>query len=166
MTPGQGFSGTVSLSCSGAPLAATCQVPSAVSLANGTAATFTVTVKTTGLSILPPSAPLRPRPISGTPLLPLLAVAVILLLFLNYRAFERANARKRFAFCGILASSIFCVSLGLAGCGGGSASVAVAPPPPIVTPPGTSTLTITLAATSSSGQPLQLQPIQLTLTVN
>jgi len=165
MTPGQGFSGTVSLSCSGAPLAATCQVPSAVSLANGTAATFTVTVKTTGLAILPPSAP-RLRPISGTPLLPLLAVAVILLLFLNYRALERANARKRFGFCGILASGIFWVSLGLAGCGGGSASVTVAPPPPIVTPPGTSTLTITLAATSSSGQPLQLQPIQLTLTVN
>lgn len=59
--------------------------------------------------------------------------------------------------------AVFCVIFAIGGYAGGSASFT--PPPQIVTPSGTSTLTISLAATSPSGQPLQLQPIQLTLTV-
>jgi hypothetical protein len=49
LTPGPGFTGTVSLRCSGAPLGAVCQLPSSVSLANGAATPFTVTVNTSGL---------------------------------------------------------------------------------------------------------------------
>ncbi len=54
--------------------------------------------------------------------------------------------------------------LWVAGCGGGSAALAPVPPR-VVTPSGTSTITVTPSATSSSGKSLQLQPIQLTLTV-
>jgi hypothetical protein len=164
LTPGPGYSGTVSLTCSGAPLGATCHVPASVSLANGAATPFTVTVATSGPAALPQSAPVRFPPISQMPLLPLLALALLLLISLiALRAFETAAGRNHFAMSGILAAAIFLATLGIAACGGGSA--AVAPPPPVITPSGTSTITITLAATSSSGQPLQLQPLQLTLTV-
>ena len=64
--------------------------------------------------------------------------------------------------CSALTMAVFCVFLGIAGCGGGSAAV---PQQSIITPAGTSTIVITPAATSSSGQPLELQPIQLKLIV-
>jgi hypothetical protein len=82
---------------------------------------------------------------------------------LGFRAFESAIGKNRFAVCGLLTATIFCVILGTAGCGGGSATVP--PPLPTVTPSGTSAIVITPSAMSPSGQPLQLQPIQLTLTV-
>jgi len=161
LTPGPGYSGTVSLTCSGAPLGAMCHVPASVSLANGTATPFTVTVTTSGPATLPPSTPMRFPPFSQVPLVPLLALALLSLI--AFRAFQTAAGRNRFAMSGILAAAIFSATLGIAGCGGGSA--AVAPPPPLITPPGTSTITVTMSAMSPSGQPLQLQPLQLTLTV-
>jgi centrosomal CEP192-like protein len=174
LTPGAGFAGTVSLSCTGAPLAATCQLPPSVSLAGGAAATFTVNVATSGPAELPPSAPLRFRGIPAVPALPFVALALLLLLFTSRRevlansdrAFLRSAGRNRLALCGVLSVAILCVFLGAAGCGGGAAAVApTTPPPPVVTPSGTSTITITLVANSSSGQPLQLPPVQLSLTV-
>jgi hypothetical protein len=164
LTPGQGFTDTVSFTCTGAPLGAVCQAPATVALANATATPFTVTVTTSGAALLPPSIPVRLPPISRAPLLPIVAFAVMLLIcLLGFRAFERATGRNRFVVCGVFTATILCVILGVAGCGGGSA--AVQPPPPIITPSGTSTITITPSAMSPSGQPLQLQPIQLTLTV-
>jgi trimeric autotransporter adhesin len=163
LTPGPGYSGTVSLACSGAPLGATCHVPASVSLANGAATPFTVTVNTSGPALLPPSLPVHLTPISQVPLLPLLALALLLLISqIAFRAFETAASRNRFAASGVLAAALLWALFSVAACGGGSAAVA---PPPVITPSGTSTITIALAATSSSGQPLQLQPIQLTLTV-
>lgn len=164
MTPGTGFSGTVSLRCSGAPLAAVCQVPPSISLANGAATPFTVTVTTSGPALLPPPAPLRLSPISKVPLLPLVALALLLLISLNdHGTFDARGGRRRFPLSGILAAAIFSAVLGIAGCGGGS--TAAPPLPPVVTPSGTSTISVTPGATSSSGQALQLQPIQLMLTV-
>ncbi|HZC66851.1 MAG TPA: hypothetical protein VE545_09775 [Candidatus Dormibacteraeota bacterium] len=164
LTPGQGFAGAVSFTCSGTPLGATCQIPSNVSITNGAAALFTVTVTTSGSAVLPPSIPVRFPPISGVPLLPFVAFALVLLIcLLGFRAFESAIGKNRFAVCGLLTATIFCVILGTAGCGGGSATVP--PPLPTVTPSGTSAIVITPSAMSPSGQPLQLQPIQLTLTV-
>ena len=166
LTPGSGFSGTVALSCSGAPLGAVCQVPASVSLANGTA-NFHVTVTTSGPAAFPPSLPLRMPPLSRVPFsAPIfLALLFFLLAFFNKhrQAFQPAARKNRLAFCAVFFVAIFCTAFVFAGCGGGSA--AVTPPPPIVTPSGTSTITISLSATSSTGQPLQLQPIQLTLTV-
>lgn len=169
LTPGAGFSGTVGLTCRGAPLGAVCQVPSNVSLANGTPAMFTVTVTTSGPAQWPPAAPLRIPPFSHVPL-PAPISLVLLLLFLlwffskNPRAFQIAIRKDRLALCGILSAAILCITFALAGCGGGSSAVTTQPPP-VITPSGTSTITISLSASSSSGQPLQLQPIQLTLTV-
>jgi hypothetical protein len=134
-----------------------------VSLANATATPFTVTVTTSGAAALPPSIPVRRPPISRLPLLPFVAFALLLICLLGFRAFESVTGRNRLVVSGVFTAAIFCMILGVAGCGGGSA--AVSPPPPILTPSGTSTIVITPSATSLSGQPLQLQPIQLTLTV-
>ncbi|HET8924826.1 MAG TPA: choice-of-anchor D domain-containing protein [Candidatus Acidoferrum sp.] len=165
LTPGPGFNGTVSLACSGAPFAATCQAPATLTLANGASALFTVTVSTKGPALFPPQAPLRRLPPFS--MLPLAALILAFLIsIVGSRTFETSSGRNRMAFCGVLSAFIFCAFLGVAGCGGGSAALAPAvAPPSIVTPSGTSTITITLAATSSSGQPLQLPSIQLTLIV-
>lgn len=162
-TPGAGFSGSVSLTCSGAPLGAVCQVPASIPLANGVTAPFTVTVTTSGPAVVLPSTPLRIRAIPAAPVLPVLAFALLLLIYgKKFRALECIPGSHRSALRGVLAAATFCMVLGAAGCGGGSVSVT---PPPIITPTGTSTITITPSAMSSSGQPLQLQPIQLTLIV-
>lgn len=167
LTPGSGFAGTVSLSCSGAPLGAVCQVPAGVSLASG-AATFTVTVTTSGPAKLPPSGPLRIPPFSRVPLPAPILLAMLFLLFAflskNAHVLSPAARKSRLELCAVLSAAIFCIPFVLAGCGGGSAST-TPPPAQIVTPSGTSTIVISLSANSSSGQPLQLQPIQLTLTV-
>jgi hypothetical protein len=120
-------------------------------------------VTTSGSAISPPFTPLRLWPTPGLRLLPLLALALLLLLaYKTLRTLQNAGSLRRLRLAIVLASAVFCVVLGVAGCGGGSASVV---PPPIFTPSGTSTITVTPSAMSSTGQPLQLPPIQLTLTV-
>ena len=167
LTPASGFAGTVGLSCSGAPLAAVCQVPASVSLASGST-TFTVTVTTSGPALFPPIAPLRFQPISQVPLLLPTLLALLFFLFTlltkNRRTLQPAARNSHLALCWILSAAFFCITFTVIGCGGGSAAITT-PPPPLITPSGTSTITISLSATSSTGQPLQLQPIQLTLTV-
>ncbi len=163
LTPGPGYSGNVSLVCSGAPLGATCHVPSSVSVANSAPSPFTVTVATSGGAMLPPSIPIRFTPVSGQRVLPLLTLGLVLLVAVkNLRRPRNAEGRGRLTGCSALTMAVFCVFLGIAGCGGGSAAV---PQQSIITPAGTSTIVITPAATSSSGQPLELQPIQLKLIV-
>jgi 6-phosphogluconolactonase (cycloisomerase 2 family) len=163
LTPGPGYNSTVSLACSGAPLGATCQVPASVSIANGLPAPFTVTVSTRGGAMMPPSIPGRFVPPAGIRVLLLLALAWILVKAGKNRwMFEGALRPRRLAGSGALAAVFLCSVIFAAGCGSSSATTT---PPPIVTPPGSSTITIALTAMSSSGQPLQLQPIHLTLTV-
>ena len=85
----------------------------------------------------------------------------------NRSMFDRVLRARRLAYCsafvGILLCSVFCAS----GCGSASLTVTPSPSPPqtVVTPSGTSTIMLTTSATSLSGTPLQLQPVQLTLTV-
>jgi len=167
LTPGPGYSGTVSLACTGAPLDATCQVPASVSIANGASAPFTVTVSTKGGAALPPSIPRRFVPPSGIRALPLLAFALLLLIIGKSRSIlDSAFRARRLARSGGLAAILLCSVIYAAGCG---SSVTTTPPPvtppAIVTPSGTSAIIITLTAMSSSGQPLQLPTLQLTLTV-
>jgi len=167
LNPGAGYSGTVSLACTGAPLNATCQVPASVSIANGAQAPFTVTVSTKGAAVVPPSIPRRFVPLSGIRALPLLAFALLLLIIAkNPWTFDSASRVTRLAWSGALTAVLLCSVIYAAGCG---SSVATTPtpvtPPAIVTPSGTSTIIITLTALSSSGQPLQLPTLQLTLTV-
>jgi hypothetical protein len=128
-------------------------------------ASFTVTVSTSGGAIVPPAIRVRFRPFSELRWLPLPAFATVLLMMLLYRwAFERKAGAKRVALGGALIVMAAFAGLNMGGCGGGSAAVLT--PPPVITPAGTSTIVITPTAMSSTGQPLQLQPIQLTLKVN
>jgi hypothetical protein len=168
LMPGPGYSGSVSLTCSGAPLGATCQVPASVSIANGVPAPFTVTVTTSGSAVLPPSIPRRFVPPAEIRVLLLLAFALVLLkAIMNRWMFDSAVCARRLAWSGALAAIFLCSVIHAAGCGGGSAYVAPAPlaTPPVITPSGTSTITVTMNAMSSSGKPLQLPTLQLTLIV-
>jgi hypothetical protein len=166
LTPGPGYSGTLSLACSGAPLNATCQVPSSIALATGTPAPFTVTVTTSGLAALPPSPGPRFLPFTNIPVLLLSAfVAFLLILLVWSRGVVSSSCRVRWAFPRAFGALLFAIALSnMGGCGGGNASVAP-PPPPVITPSGNFTITVTPSATSSTGQPLQVSAIQLTLTV-
>jgi len=95
--------------------------------------------------------------------MPLLTLGLVLLVAVkNLRRLGSAESRKHLTRCSALTVAVFCVFLGIAGCGGGSAAV---PQQSVVTPAGTSTIVITPAAMSSSGQPLELQPIPLKLIV-
>ena len=103
-----GFSGTVNLSCSIAPIAAndppTCSLsPSSVTLSGTTAQTSTLTVSTTAAT----SALTRPawRRVGGT------ALAVILMLVIP---------RRRRNWLAMLVSLAIIALVGVAGCGGGS----------------------------------------------
>jgi hypothetical protein len=167
LTPGSGYGGTVSLACSGAPTGAVCQAPSTVTISNGVAATFAVSVSTSGPAQLPPWPKMRFVPLPGTRLFSLLALVVFLLLLLrSVRTGRSFFERKYVAGYGLFAATVLYAVLLVEGCGGaGSASVAPPTPPSTVTPSGTSTIVLTLSAMSSAGQPLQLQPIQLTLIV-
>jgi hypothetical protein len=164
LTPGPGYSGSVSLACSGAPLGATCHVPTSVSLANGAPSPFTVTVATSGSASLPPSIPVQFKPFDGLRLLLRLILAAGLLLVTGCRgAFKDTIHARRMVLKVALVAVFSYAALSVGGCGGGS-TAAIAPQA-IITPTGTSTIVITPTAMSSTGQPLQLQSLQLTLTV-
>jgi len=167
LTPGAGYSGTVTFACSGAPLGAACHVPASVSITSAAPAPFTVTVSTSGAAMLPPSIPRRFVPPAGIRVFILLALALFLVRLIKNRwGFDGAVGSRRLAWSGALAAIFICSVIYEAGCGStGSVGSASITPPPIVTPSGTSTITITPSAVSSSGQPLQLQTIPLTLTV-
>src|SRR5208337_1747268 len=70
IVPGPSFSGTINLTCSGAPFGAVCTVPTSVAVSNGAATPFTVSISTLSSSQAavspllprPPSGPLRPQP--------------------------------------------------------------------------------------------------------
>jgi hypothetical protein len=166
ITPGSGYTGTVSLACTGVPLAATCQLPATLQISNGNAAPFTVSITTTGATAA--AMPIHLLP--GSPDEALRAVAalyavVIVILPLTRRTVRISWPRTRRISLTFAAGTIAILVLTtLAGCGGGS--YVTTTPPHIITPQGTSTITITPSASSLSGKPLQLPPIQLTLTVN
>jgi Chitobiase/beta-hexosaminidase C-terminal domain/Abnormal spindle-like microcephaly-assoc'd, ASPM-SPD-2-Hydin len=134
-TPGAGFTGTLSLSCSGAPFGATCTVPATLNVSNGNPVSFTVTITTLAASQLTPSSRFPNSPIHiRWPwfTLALLALA-LLLLHLTY-----SPERFRFALGAspalATAFSLLLIFSGI-GCGGGGGSSSggssqTAPPPP------------------------------------
>jgi hypothetical protein len=168
INPGANYSGTVSLACSGAPMGATCQMPSSIQVGGGVAAMLNVSVTTSGAATLIPVRLVGPwRTVRLTLFqLALLYLIFFLLLWNGRQAFdghaaERSLVTSKFALgAGVLAFALITL---IAGCGGSGG--ATNDPPPIVTPQGTSTITITPSAKSGSGQALVLPAIQLTLTV-
>jgi FG-GAP-like repeat len=107
LTPSGGFSGAVSLACSGLPTGATCAfAPAAVTLA-GTAVTTTLTLHTTGSTAQrAPGGPAWPDP-EG------ILLAGILLPFLQ-GVRPRARLRRR-----VWRAGLVLLALAVGGCGGG-----------------------------------------------
>jgi centrosomal CEP192-like protein len=171
VTPGAGYTGSVSFTYSGAPTGAAIQGPSTLQISNGNPSLFTVTVATSGgtSGVLPSSLTPRSMPYLIPRSEPGLIGAALLLFLLAFGAKRHSSTQpRRGAFTGVFAAAILLSMLAAvwtaAGCGGGSAAITT--PPQIVTPQGQFVITITPSATSANGKPLQLQPIQLTLTVN
>jgi Abnormal spindle-like microcephaly-assoc'd, ASPM-SPD-2-Hydin len=149
-----GFTGTVTLSCSGAPTLAICAVsPTTVTL-GGADAPFTVTVSTTAASLMGTQY----EPPATLPLIKDVAKFVVLaaltLVMLGSWASGVARTRRRWLTCEVL---LLLVVVGIAGCGGGGGSEAVHNSG---TPKGTATLTVT---GTSSGV---MRSVVLTLSVN
>jgi hypothetical protein len=152
LTPIDGFTGTVNLSCTGAPTKATCTPSvSSINVTSASAVPFSVSVSTSKNGLLPPS----PIPDPGVPRWYLPIAVLALLLIATYTLDRAARLRKpRFvcAFAGVL---LACLLLWTAGCGGGGNNTP--PPPPSGTPPGAYVLNLTATSqTASSGLPLDL----------
>lgn len=168
ITPGSGFGGALTLTCSGAPPYGTCSVPTSVTVASGAATNFTVTVTTTGSSAAVPWMPTTPL---GGPLarrVPPGFVAVFLVLVVLAWSSERKKIRRW--TCPMAATGIL-LAAGVCGCGGGSAagSTPQTTPTQTATPTPSGVYTITVAPTvtsSSTAKQFQLNLITLTLTVN
>ncbi len=156
ITPTGGFTGTVNLSCSGAPSKATCSVsPASVSINNASAVQATVSVATTAptaLPIAPPRAPRLPWPLAAQWGLWLAGALSLLLASRRRRMAAAGGWLRRLGWTGIAL-----VALGMAGCSSSSSSGSNSVPG---TPSGSYTLTVT----ATSGSVSQSQA--LTLNVN
>ncbi|HTZ47858.1 MAG TPA: choice-of-anchor D domain-containing protein [Verrucomicrobiae bacterium] len=119
--PGVGFTGTLSFTCSGAPFGATCTVPSALSVTNGSPVSFTVSISTLGASQLTPTLALPPSLTRPTPTLYFLAffaaLCALLLVIPSRRHLPPPARVISTAIATVL--SLFLVASGV-GCGGGA----------------------------------------------
>jgi parallel beta-helix repeat protein len=151
-----GAANSVTMTCSGAPLAATCAVsPGSASLNGTTPVNFTVTVSTTSrAALLPPdqTTPLNPGPVKLLWLVWLAFGAALLISSCKYR-----KLRPRIA----LAVGGMGIIMLMAACGGGSTPT---PPPPPPVPHGTPAGMSTLVVTATSGT--ATRTFNLTLNVN
>jgi 6-phosphogluconolactonase (cycloisomerase 2 family) len=133
VVPGPNFSGTINLTCSGAPFGAQCTVPASLTVTNGAAVPFTVSVSTLSPSQAavfpgPPRQPfgsLRPQPGFS-----LAFLATLLLFALTLRSRGQALAPPRW-LAGVTAVLLVTalVFSGI-GCGSTGSSQSVSPPPP------------------------------------
>ena len=150
VSPLGGFTGDVSLSCSGEPQAATCSIsPTSVTLDGTNVSTADVTVATTASSTV---FPLPEPPFGLHWMVWLLALAILISLV------QAARRRRGWV---TLAAAVLSVVL-LSSCGGGATPQSL--PPPGGGTPGTPTGTSSLTVTATSGQ--VSHSVQLTLTVN
>jgi hypothetical protein len=149
ITPNSGFTGTIALTCTGAPGPSLCSISPASVSANGPSGNgFVVTVSNTATAMVMPSLRM-PR----EPAWPAASVVLALLLILAAAAAQRSGLAGNHR-CRVLAPGLAVLLLGLVyanGCGGGS---------PPVQPPTNATLTITGVSSSVS------RTVSLGLTVN
>lgn len=131
-----GFSGTVSLGCSGAPQYATCTLnPGSVNLTPGATATFSATVTTSQTSASAAHVDARG----------------FVLCVIPFLALPWAWRRKiRLSLPSVLLVAVVGVAIGLNGCGGGGSQASGGGSTPQNTPPGTYTLTVTATSGSTS----------------
>jgi hypothetical protein len=160
VTPLNGFTAPVSLSCSGAPSAASCLIsPASVSLDGTNAVKVAVSVATTAASLPRPNLRLPPLVLPGSvrfdPGWALSVLVIALFLMGGWVRRQRGQGFKTKVLLPVL------MAIALASCGGGGGGVAPDPPPADPpTAPGTYTLTVQGTSGSLSRQ------ISLTLTVN
>jgi hypothetical protein len=139
-----GFSGTVALTCSGAPAGTTCSInPASVTLSStATSVPFTVTVATTT------SAALHKLPFRGLPIVfgMIFAIAISL----------KSGRKQRWQF-----GAVAILVLGMSSCGGGGGSTTPAPTPLPTPPPSTQA---TIVVTGTSGTTVSTVNLSLTIT--
>jgi hypothetical protein len=158
---GGGFSGNVTLSCSGAPATTTCAVsPATVSVGGTTAGTATVTVTTTARSQvwLPVgSDSLRQFPARPTTLL----AALMAMLILAWTCTTRDNQPLRWTPV-LTMVLVLILGITLTSCGGGSSGEGGG-----TVPTGTQagTYTITVSASATAGSTTLTHATKLTLVV-
>jgi hypothetical protein len=142
VTPRNGFSGTVALTCGGAPMSATCSVSPASISVNGTASAFVVSLSNTSSSQVIPFVRL--------PGLPVVLGALVLLYLLAPMLIARRLASKHLVRAAV-PMNLLLLFIGtwliMSGCGGGS------------TPPTMTTMTITGASSGVS----RTLPVNLTV---
>ena len=151
VNPAGGFTGAVTLTCTGAPTTTTCTIPGSATVTGTSSATFSVQVSTAARAFSPPSL-IRVIPPGSAPLpLTFLVLFVVMLLILRIGGMSRdlriTSVRLRL----LVVAICFYVASTLAACGGGGAGG---------TPANTYTLTIT-----GNVQGIN-HSLNLTLTVN
>jgi FG-GAP-like repeat/Abnormal spindle-like microcephaly-assoc'd, ASPM-SPD-2-Hydin/FG-GAP repeat len=158
LTPGGGLNPNVTLTCSGAPAGAACNIsPATVSLNGTTAATATVTVTTKAASlVLLPDATKRWRHIK---LVVLFLYGLALLLMAGFWRW-RASPQVRWA-PPLAMALLLCVALTLTSCGGGSSSGGGSS----ATGTAAGTYTITVSASATAGSTTLTHSTKLTLVV-
>jgi hypothetical protein len=160
VTPISGFTGTIALSCTGAPAESTCTPSQASATLNGnTATTFSVEVTTTVPSTASAGVGGRWRPFDRLRILPMAFVVAFASTLLAFASrFRGAAARRRRACAYAISLALLLLASALLGaCGGGSGGTGMANP---ATP--TETYFLTVTGTSNGVSHSQ----SLTLTVN
>jgi len=143
ISPG-GMQANVSISCSGAPAEASCQIsPGAATLDGVTPVSLTVSIQTTAPSRTMLRMPQTPRGWRGGEI----SRMSIILAFLALTGLTLATSRRRVAWG--LATLVFSTML-LAGCGGGGQVNGEARPSQPGTPAGTYALTVTATSAGIS----------------
>jgi len=124
--PGAGFNGTLTFTCSGVPFGATCTVPSNVSVTNGAAAPFNISVATVSAAALAPTPITTPAsPFDRGPLVLATVLAAMLAFLLASRV--KPIALRPVPVVAFALLIVALISFG-DGCGGAGSST---PPPPI-----------------------------------
>jgi sugar lactone lactonase YvrE len=156
---------TATITCAGAPTAATCSpTPGSVAVTPTAAGTFKVSVTTTARSeMLPFNQPsMKMQPPSMMQVLPMVSLALLFIVVMMFGWMQNQAGRARLVRVALSLALILmpiAAATMLVGCGGGSSST---PPPPVTgTPVGTYTLMVT-ATSGSTTSPA----VSLTLVVN
>jgi hypothetical protein len=155
---GSGISGTVQLSCTGAPAGATCTTPASTSVSSSAPATFTINVTTTARTVgalHPPGS--VPMPLEWG------VTALGMVLWPGAIASKRSgrwSSRRYRRYLGLLPLALVLFTIS---CGGGGTMGGGNPGGPQPNPNGTPAGTYTLTVTATSGSTTGTTPLTLTV---
>jgi hypothetical protein len=154
LSAAQGFTGSVSFSCSGLPAGASCSASPASFSFSGAGGTqnISVTLSTTGSSAALPGAPFHRKPLNRNAGLWSWAAAPVFGLLLvagrpNKRRTNKPPISRMRVVRGLLALSLLVMGTLLVSCGGGGGT---SHGPSGTTPPGTYSITVTATSGSTS----------------